>query len=52
MASGIDEEISVNHNWNDDNYGKGKSKAIPLQVLTRPEASRRLRLPDFKKICT
>jgi hypothetical protein len=23
-------------------------KAIPLQVLTSPEGSRRLRLPDFK----
>jgi hypothetical protein len=25
-----------------------KGKAIPLQVLTGPEGSRRLRLPDFK----
>jgi hypothetical protein len=31
-------------------YGEGK--AIPLQVLTGPEDSRRLRLPDFKKIGT
>jgi hypothetical protein len=29
--------------------GKGKSKAIPLQALTRSEGSRRLRLQDFKK---
>jgi hypothetical protein len=27
---------------------KGKGKAIPLQVWTGPEGSRRLRLPDFK----
>jgi hypothetical protein len=27
-------------------------KAIPLQDLTGPEGSRRLRLPDFKKIGT
>jgi hypothetical protein len=27
---------------------KGKGKAIPLQALTGPEGSRRLRLPDFK----
>ena len=31
-----------------DNYGKGK--AIPLQAWTGPEVSRRLRLPDLKKI--
>jgi hypothetical protein len=29
---------------------KIKNKAIPLQVLTSPEGSRRLRLPDFKTI--
>jgi hypothetical protein len=29
-----------------------KGKAIPLQVWTGPEGSRRLRLPDFKKIGT
>jgi hypothetical protein len=33
-------------------YGKGKGKAIPLQALTGPEGSRRLRLPDFKTIGT
>jgi hypothetical protein len=27
-------------------------KVIPLQALTGPEGSRRLRLPDFKKIGT
>jgi hypothetical protein len=32
--------------------GKGKGKAIPLQALTGPEGSRRLRLPDFKTIGT
>jgi len=29
-----------------------KGKAIPLQVWTGPEDSRRLRLPDFKTIST
>jgi hypothetical protein len=32
--------------------GKGKGKAIPLQVWTGPEGSRRLRLPDFNTIGT
>jgi len=32
--------------------GKGKGKAIPLQVWTGPEASRRMRFPDFKTIGT
>jgi hypothetical protein len=32
--------------------GKGKGKAIPLQALTGPEGSRKLRLPDFKTIGT
>jgi hypothetical protein len=31
---------------------KGKGKAIPLQALTDPEGSRRLRLPDFKTVGT
>jgi hypothetical protein len=31
---------------------KGEGKAIPLQALTGPEDSRRLRLPDFKTIGT
>jgi hypothetical protein len=30
-------------------YCKGKGKAIPLQALTGPGGSSRLRLPDFKK---
>jgi hypothetical protein len=29
-----------------------KCKAIPLEVWTGPECSRRLRLPDFKTIST
>jgi hypothetical protein len=29
-----------------------KGKAIPLQALTDPEGSRRLRLPDFRTIGT
>jgi hypothetical protein len=33
-------------------YCKGKGKTIPLQALTGPEGSRRLRLPDFKTIST
>jgi hypothetical protein len=33
-------------------YILGKGKAIPLQALTGPEGSRRLRLPDFKTIGT
>ena len=31
---------------------KSKGKAIPLQVWTGPEGSRRLRLPNFKTIGT
>ena len=31
---------------------KGKGKAIPLQAWTGPKGSRRMRLPDFKKIGT
>jgi hypothetical protein len=30
----------------------GKGKAIPLQAWRGPKGSRRLRLPDFKKIAT
>jgi hypothetical protein len=32
------------------NDSKEKGKAIPLQPLTGPEGSRRLRLPDIKKV--
>jgi hypothetical protein len=32
--------------------GKGKGKPIPLQALTGPEGSRRLRLLDVKTIGT
>jgi len=32
--------------------GKCKGKAIPLQALTGPEGSRKLRLPDFMTIGT
>jgi hypothetical protein len=31
---------------------KVKGKAIPLQALTGPEGSRRLRFPDFETIGT
>jgi hypothetical protein len=30
----------------------GKHKAIPLQVWTGPESSKRLRCPDFKTLGT
>jgi hypothetical protein len=33
-------------------YENVTGKAIPLQALTGPEGSRRLRLPDFKTIGT
>ena len=33
-------------------YRKGKSKTIPFQAWTGLEASRRLRLPDFKSFGT
>jgi hypothetical protein len=32
--------------------GKKKVKAIPAQARTGPEVSRKLKLPDFKKIST
>ena len=35
-----------------DSFHKGKGKAIPLQVWTGPEGSRRFRLPDFKTVVT
>jgi len=31
---------------------KGKGKSFPLQAWTAPEGSRRLRLPDLKRIGT
>jgi hypothetical protein len=31
---------------------ESKGKAVPLQAVTGPEGSRRLRLPDFKTIGT
>jgi hypothetical protein len=33
-------------------YLRTSGKAIPLQALTGPEGSRRLRLPDFKTVGT
>jgi hypothetical protein len=33
-------------------FVNGEGKSIPLQALTDPEGSRRLRLPDFKTIGT
>jgi hypothetical protein len=33
-------------------YISVKGKTIPLQALTGPESSRRLRLPDFKTFGT
>jgi hypothetical protein len=48
--------ISVIHatvllsNYSISDFDIVKGKAIPLQALTGPEGSRRLRLPDFKTI--
>jgi len=39
-------------NKDDRKYLRKKGKVIPLQAWTGPEGSRRLRLPDFKTICT
>jgi hypothetical protein len=44
--------IAYNNTDIRNTHVKGKGKAIPLQVWTGPEGSRRLRLPDFKKIGT
>ena len=32
-----------------DTNGKGKGKAVPLQALSGPEGSRKLRFPDYMK---
>jgi hypothetical protein len=37
---------------NNVSKGNGKGKAIPLQALTGPEGSRRLRLPNIKTVGT
>jgi len=45
--------VSVSlHRYIAHRFYKGKDKAIPLQAWAGPEASRRLRLPDFKTIGT
>jgi hypothetical protein len=47
----MDPEIFISQNtYNEINLEM--VKAIPLQALTGPEGSRRLRLPDFKTIGT
>jgi hypothetical protein len=39
--------------WTSTQYNIiNKARAIPLQALTGPEGSRRLRIPDFKTIGT
>jgi hypothetical protein len=43
-------EVDSRFYWAVGNRVKGKS--FPLQAWTDPECSRRLRLPDFKKIST
>jgi hypothetical protein len=49
MSDGVmDKRKECDRNTEDTNKGKGKGKAIPLQALTGPDGSRRLRLPDFK----
>jgi hypothetical protein len=44
----LNDSGTINRAW--ENTKKGK--ANPLQALTGPEGSRRLRLPDFKTIGT
>jgi hypothetical protein len=43
---------TANQAWSNGLDISKKGKAIPLQVWTGPEGSRRLRLPDFKTIGT
>jgi hypothetical protein len=38
------------HNENCCVFSDIKGKAIPLEACTRPEGTRRLRLPDFKTV--
>jgi hypothetical protein len=38
--------------YQNNNNNNNKGKAIPLEAMTGPEGSRRLRLPDFKTIGT
>jgi hypothetical protein len=51
-------EAKIKPSWNTDIFlyfklkYTQKSKANPLQAWTSPEGSRRLRIPDFKKIGT
>ena len=33
--------------YRDQDTGKGKDKAVPLQAWSGPEGSRKLRFPDF-----
>jgi hypothetical protein len=42
----------VNGHLTSYNLNEGDVKAIPLQALTGPEGSRKLRFPDFKTIGT
>jgi hypothetical protein len=46
------DSIFTYNNNNNNNNNNVKDKAIPLQALTGPEGSRRVRLPDFKTIGT
>jgi hypothetical protein len=42
-----------NETWeNTRHISKDKGKAIPLQAWTGPKGSRKLRLPDFKRVGT
>ena len=38
---------NVTNNWAVVSLGKVKGKAVPLQARRDPEASRKLRFPDF-----
>ena len=50
ILSGISKLTQNLHNENRCVFSDIKGKALPLQACTRPEGSRRLRLPDFKSI--
>jgi hypothetical protein len=50
VSVGSGSSISSNSSFSSSNSSKGK--AIPLQTLTGPEESRRLRIPDFKTFGT
>jgi hypothetical protein len=52
LNSGIDKPEAGFRRKLISSFKKDKAKAIPLQALTGPEGSSRLRLQDFKTIGT